>query len=66
MCYSWWCLSALSILNRLHWIDRDALSNFILECQVRSRQCFFSTALDQCLLPVTMKQAVTIIYDVIC
>ena len=36
VCYSWWCLSALSILDRLHWIDRDALSSFILQCQVRS------------------------------
>ena len=35
VCYSWWCLSALAILRRLHWIDRDALSAFILQCQVR-------------------------------
>jgi len=35
VCYSWWCLSALSILNRLHWIDRDKLIGFILSCQVR-------------------------------
>jgi hypothetical protein len=34
VCYSWWCLSCLSILGRLHWIDRDALSRFILYCQV--------------------------------
>lgn len=33
MCYSWWCLSCLSILGRLHWIDRDALARFILDCQ---------------------------------
>ena len=34
VCYSWWCLSALAILDRLHWIDRDALCSFILQCQV--------------------------------
>lgn len=33
VCYSWWCLSCLSILGRLHWIDRTALSSFILYCQ---------------------------------
>ena len=35
VCYSWWCLSALSILGRLHWIDGAALSRFILFCQAR-------------------------------
>lgn len=34
VCYSWWCLSALSILGRLHWIDQAALADFILDCQV--------------------------------
>ena len=34
VCYSWWCLSALSILGRLHWIDQPALKDFILDCQV--------------------------------
>lgn len=33
VCYSWWCLSCLSILGRLHWIDRSALTTFILDCQ---------------------------------
>jgi geranylgeranyl transferase type-2 subunit beta len=33
VCYSWWCLSALSILGRLHWIDAPALTAFILDCQ---------------------------------
>lgn len=33
VCYSWWCLSALSILNRLHWINGTALTDFILDCQ---------------------------------
>ena len=33
VCYSWWCMSCLSILGRLHWIDQKALSHFILYCQ---------------------------------
>lgn len=33
VCYSWWCLSALSILKRLHWIDQNKLIDFILDCQ---------------------------------
>ena len=37
VCYTWWCLSALSILGRLHWLDAGALQAFILSCQVRLR-----------------------------
>lgn len=33
VCYSWWCLSSLSCLGRLHWIDGPRLARFILECQ---------------------------------
>jgi len=33
VCYSWWCLSALRILDRLHWIDAARLRDFILDCQ---------------------------------
>ena len=33
VCYSWWVLSALSILGRLSWIDEPALARFILQCQ---------------------------------
>ncbi len=33
VCYSWWILSALSILGRTHWIDRQRLVQFILACQ---------------------------------
>lgn len=35
VCYSWWVLSALAILGRLHWIDQQKLQQFILSCQVR-------------------------------
>lgn len=49
VCYSWWCLTALSILNRLHWIDRDALSSFILQCQVLSRWLPLHSSLQVCL-----------------
>ena len=33
VCYSWWVLSALRILGRLDWIDKQALKRFILACQ---------------------------------
>lgn len=33
VCYSWWVLSSLAIIGRLHWIDANALENFILACQ---------------------------------
>ncbi|KAH7328754.1 terpenoid cyclases/protein prenyltransferase alpha-alpha toroid [Stachybotrys elegans] len=33
VCYSWWVISSLEIIGRTHWIDRDALSAFILSCQ---------------------------------
>ena len=33
VCYSWWVLSSLAIIERTHWIDRDALTTFILKCQ---------------------------------
>eukprot|EP01087_Luapelamoeba_hula_P021564 TRINITY_DN7571_c0_g1_i1.p1 TRINITY_DN7571_c0_g1~~TRINITY_DN7571_c0_g1_i1.p1 ORF type:complete len:350 (-),score=42.32 TRINITY_DN7571_c0_g1_i1:18-1067(-) len=33
VCYSWWDLSALSVLKRMHWIDAKALEGFILDCQ---------------------------------
>jgi len=33
VCYSWWVLSALSILGKVSWIDRKKLGDFILGCQ---------------------------------
>ncbi|KAL1760635.1 terpenoid cyclases/protein prenyltransferase alpha-alpha toroid [Schizophyllum commune] len=33
VCYSFWVLSALAILNKLEWIDRDKLVSFILSAQ---------------------------------
>ena len=33
VCYSWWILSALSILGKVNWIDVDKLVEFILACQ---------------------------------
>ena len=35
VCYSFWVLSSLSILNKLSWIDSDKLTAFILSAQVR-------------------------------
>jgi geranylgeranyl transferase type-2 subunit beta len=34
VCYSWWVSSSLSMIGRLHWIDGEKLSRFILKCQV--------------------------------
>ena len=34
VCYSWWVASSLAMIDRLHWIDGDKLSQFILQCQV--------------------------------
>lgn len=33
VCYSWWVLSSLAMIDRTHWIDRDALIGFILRSQ---------------------------------
>lgn len=33
VCYSWWVLSSLAIMGRLHWIDSKQLEKFILSCQ---------------------------------
>ena len=33
VCYSWWVLSSLSMMNKVHWINSEALSKFILLCQ---------------------------------
>jgi geranylgeranyl transferase type-2 subunit beta len=33
VCYSWWVLSSLKIIDRLHWIDSAKLKDFILACQ---------------------------------
>mmetsp|Transcript_21800 Transcript_21800/g.29879 ORF Transcript_21800/g.29879 Transcript_21800/m.29879 type:complete len:364 (-) Transcript_21800:82-1173(-) len=35
VCYSWWILSALSILGKVSWINTDRLCDFILKCQDR-------------------------------
>ncbi|KAL7537751.1 hypothetical protein ACHAXR_010992 [Thalassiosira sp. AJA248-18] len=33
VCYSWWILSALSIMGRVSWINTSKLGQFILNCQ---------------------------------
>ena len=33
MCYSWWVLSSLCMLEREQWIDAHTLRQFILDCQ---------------------------------
>jgi geranylgeranyl transferase type-2 subunit beta len=37
VCYSWWVVSSLAMIDKLHWIDQDGLSRFILQCQVVTR-----------------------------
>ncbi|XP_059661412.1 geranylgeranyl transferase type-2 subunit beta 1-like [Cornus florida] len=33
VCYSWWVLSSLIMIDRVHWIDKQKLVRFILDCQ---------------------------------
>ena len=33
VCYSWWVLASLSVLGRLHWIDKEKMIKFILASQ---------------------------------
>jgi len=33
VCYSWWIVSALSVIGRMDWISKDRLASFILKCQ---------------------------------
>ncbi|KAL2049158.1 hypothetical protein ABVK25_010587 [Lepraria finkii] len=33
VCYSWWVMSSLVMIDRLRWIDGDKLVQFILRCQ---------------------------------
>jgi geranylgeranyl transferase type-2 subunit beta len=34
VCYSWWVMSSMAMLDKLHWIDGQKLTSFILQCQV--------------------------------
>ncbi|XP_052732604.1 uncharacterized protein LOC108331811 isoform X8 [Vigna angularis] len=33
VCYSWWVLSSLTMIDRVHWISKEKLIRFILDCQ---------------------------------
>ena len=33
VCYSWWNVSSLQMINKLDWINKDNLQEFILKCQ---------------------------------
>lgn len=37
VCYSWWVMSSLKMIDRLHWIDGRRLTNFILASQDTER-----------------------------
>lgn len=34
VCYSWWVVSSLAMIDRIHWVHSGKLAQFILECQV--------------------------------
>ncbi|KAK1355806.1 hypothetical protein POM88_049062 [Heracleum sosnowskyi] len=36
VCYSWWVLSSLIMIERVHWIDKENFAKFILDCRVTS------------------------------
>lgn len=40
-CYSWWTAASLAIIGRLHWINGDRLTAFVLRCQVRVMFLYF-------------------------
>jgi geranylgeranyl transferase type-2 subunit beta len=40
VCYSWWVMSSMAMLNKLHWIDGEKLTKFILQCQVGGPRCY--------------------------
>lgn len=48
VCYSWWVMSSLAMIDRLHWIDADKLSEFILRCQVGCTSCRAGVMLTLC------------------
>ncbi|XP_019055247.1 PREDICTED: geranylgeranyl transferase type-2 subunit beta 1-like isoform X3 [Nelumbo nucifera] len=33
VCYSWWVLSSLIMIDRVHWINKEKVARFILDCQ---------------------------------
>ncbi|CAL5362751.1 unnamed protein product [Camellia sinensis] len=37
VCYSWWILSSLIIIDRVHWIDKEKLVKYILDCQDKEK-----------------------------
>ncbi|CAI5460765.1 unnamed protein product [Closterium sp. Yama58-4] len=37
VCYSWWVLSSLVLIDRVHWISAEKLQHFILQCQDEER-----------------------------
>jgi geranylgeranyl transferase type-2 subunit beta len=37
VCYSWWVMSSMAMIHKLHWIDSQKLTEFILKCQVGTK-----------------------------
>jgi geranylgeranyl transferase type-2 subunit beta len=40
VCYSWWVASSLTMIGKLHWIDGNKLTEFILKCQASFARIF--------------------------
>ena len=45
-----WVLASLAVLGRLHWVDKEKLTNFILACQVDNITQTTSLVIDNSLL----------------
>ncbi|KAL7228077.1 hypothetical protein ACSBR2_006910 [Camellia fascicularis] len=37
VCYSWWVLSSLVMIDRVQWIHKEKLVKFILDCQDKEK-----------------------------
>lgn len=42
VCYSWWVLASIAMLGSVDCIDRERLTDFILQCQVACCVCLLT------------------------
>jgi prenyltransferase beta subunit len=52
VCYSWWVLSSLDMIGKIHWINSDSLVNFILSAQVNWTKFRIRTVVLQIVLEI--------------
>lgn len=50
VCYSWWVLSSLTMIDRVHWIDKEKLVKYILDCQVTCESNEPLPVLENCMI----------------